>query len=534
MDDNPTPHAISGTQPTHFLRVVRENKWIVVATVVIVVGLATAYSLWRTPLYQAKTEVLRQTAALDQTLFGTSVFQFQDATRQLQTGASLVKLGAVGQMVQEDLNSERSVTSLLGMIRTVTQQDTDIITIYAEGPDPQEAAAVANSFARQFIRYRQEANKSILAAADEKVMAELAAMTPEELQSERGVTLTQKHEEMGILQAMQTGGFELVQEAAAPESPFSPKPLRNAGFALVGGLILGILLAFMLDYVDRRIKTEETMEREFGLPVLASIPRVGRRWPSRDQDRSPKVIGFAESDSLFLEAFRTLRSNLKFFQLSQDTQVLLVTSGLAREGKTVTAVNLALSLAFSGARVILLEADLRRPMLDKYLQLDTRVGVSSVLSGRYSFVEALQVVQVPNFVPDVGLNGTSSTKESVMQKALFCMTSGPVPPNPAELLSSPRMGELIDAAAGHSEYVVIDTPPILLVSDALNLADHATGVLVAAKMKSTTIDEARDVRTVLQRSGCRILGLVVNGVGKKRRRYYRSHYEGYPSLDSYS
>jgi Mrp family chromosome partitioning ATPase len=239
------------------------------------------------------------------------------------------------------------------------------------------------------------------------------------------------------------------------------------------------------------------------------------------------LIGFASADSPFLEAYRTLRSNLKFYQLEHRSQTLLVTSGLAREGKTVTAINLCLSLALSGARVILIEADLRRPMIDEYLNLDTRLGVSSVLAGTSSFSESLQVVRVPDFVPDPRLRSRDQSKGSTMQPALLCMTSGPLPPNPAELLTSPRMKELIQTAAGHAEYVVIDTPPVLLVSDALNLAQYTNGVIIASKMKGTTYDEARDVRTVLDRSGCRALGLVVNGVSKKRGGYYRAHYRGH-------
>jgi Mrp family chromosome partitioning ATPase len=444
----------------------------------------------------------------------------------LQTGASLVKLEAVGQMVKDDLQSQRTVKSLLGMVSVVAQTDSDIIRISAQSPDPDEAAAVANSFARQFIKYRQEANRSILAAASEQVAAELAQMTPEELASDRGKTLTQKQEELGILQAMQTGGFELVQEASTPQSPVSPTPIRNAGFALVGGLVLGILLAFSVEYVDRRIRSEEEMEKEFGLPVLASVPMVGRRWASKRSKRSSSLIGFADSQSPFLESFRTLRSNLKFYQLDQNTQTLLITSGLPQEGKTVTAVNLAFSLALSGARVILLEADLRRPMLHQYLDLDTKVGVSSVLAGTSAFSESLQLVRVPDFVPDPGLNGDPPTG-ATMQKGILCMTAGPLPPNPAELISSPRMRELIVDAASHAEYVLIDTPPLLLVSDALNLADHTNGIIIAVRMRSTTIDEARDVRTMIQRSGSRALGLVANGVGRKRGGYYRGHYKGY-------
>ena len=145
-----------------YFRVLRERLGIVVIIVVVAVGLAYLYSVRQTPMYSATSQVLRQTAALDQTLFGTSVFQYQDAQRQLQTGADLIETRAVAEMVKRELASRRSVESLLQMVVATTANQTDIIKIAADGPDPSEAADVANSFARQFINYRQETNRSIL------------------------------------------------------------------------------------------------------------------------------------------------------------------------------------------------------------------------------------------------------------------------------------------------------------------------------------------------------------------------------------
>jgi succinoglycan biosynthesis transport protein ExoP len=515
-----------GPQPTDYFRVVRERKWVLIATLIIVVGAVLAYSLLKTPTYRATASIARVTVNFDEILFGSAVFS-SDAARQLDTAANLVKEYGVAQKVQQDLKSARSVESLIRSVSATALANTDIMRISVVGSDPQEATDVANSFATQFIQYRLEANQAILAAADQRVLAQLNQMTAAERASEEGKALTQFRNQLQNLSATQTGGFEITQEAILPVSPISPRPVRDTGFAFAGGLILGILLAFLVDYIDRRIKNEETMEEEFGLPVLASVPRVGHGWSS-NHGRSPKdLIGFASADSPFLEAYRTLRSNLKFYQLEHRTQTLLVTSGLAQEGKTVTAINLCLSLALSGARVILLEADLRRPMIDQYLDLDTRLGVSSFLAGTSGFGDSLQVVRVPDFVPDPRLQAKGQNKGATMQPALLCMTSGPLPPNPAELLGSPRMKELIETAAGHAEYVIIDTPPILLVSDALNLAGYTNGVIIASKMRGTTSDDARNVRTLLERSGCRALGIVVNGVSKSRGGSYRAHYKGY-------
>lgn len=531
MEGNNTPlRGTQGPQPTDYFRVVRERKWVLILTLLVVVAAVAAYSVLKDPTYRATAEVKRVTVNFGEILIGSGVSS-ADAARELETGANLVKEYTVASMVQKDLHSDRSIPSLLKMTTAAAVANTDIIRISAVSTSPQEAADVANSFARQFIQYRLEANRAILTAADQRVLAQLNQMTTAQREATEGQNLTESHNKLQSLYATETGGFEISQEAILPTSSIAPRPVRDTGFAFLGGLILGILLAFLVDYIDRRIKNEETMEKEFGLPVLASVPRVGHGW-SYDYGRYPRgLIGFASADSPFLEAYRTLRSNLRFYQLEHRTQTLLVTSGVAREGKTVTAINLCLSLALSGARVILLEADLRRPMIHQYLNLDTRLGVSSVLAGTSNFSDSLQVVRVPEFVPDPRLRARGQSKGSTMQPALLCMTSGPLPPNPAELLSSPRMKELIETAAGHAEYVVIDTPPILLVSDALNLAEYTNGVIIASKMKSTTFDEARDVRTMLDRSGCHALGIVVNGVSKRRRGYYHAHYKGYHVAD---
>jgi len=526
-ETSPNCESRPGQEPSMYLRVVRERLAVIVVIVILAVGLTLFYSIRQTPMYSATSQVLRQTAALDQTLFGTSVFQYQDAQRQLQTGADLIKTRAVAEMVKKELGSRRSVGNLLQMVTATTANQTDIIRITAESPDPTEAADVANSFARQFINYRQEKNRAVLAAADEQVVSELENMNAEELASERGVTLTRKHEELRILLAMQTGGFEFIQEANVPSSPFSPRPLRNTGFALAGGLILGLLLAFFLEYADKRIKDEEALEAVMGLPVLASVPMVGKKWSRRSRQRPRMLIESADTKSPFAESFRMLRSNLSFFRRGEDTQTLLITSGLPEEGKSVTSINLAVSLALSGARVILIEADLRRPMLRHYLNLENDLGLSTVLAGASTFEESLQMIPFPHGGARFGDGSRGTRFETTMAKGVLCLPSGPLPPNPAELLSAPRMKETLHTATTLAEYVIIDTPPILLVSDALNLADWVDGIIVAVRLKKTTHEEARNITTILKRSGGRTLGVVANGARERRRDYYRGRHQAY-------
>ena len=183
---------------------------------------------------------------------------------------------------------------------------------------PAEPADVANSFALQFISYRQEADRAVLANARAQLEAKLDIMTEAELASARGQTLSQKVEELAVLESMQTGGYELVEAARAPTAAYNIHTYRNVSVGLLLGLIVGLVIASLLQLFDRRIKEEDGFERAFGVPVIARIPIVGRKWNRRSRKRSNTPIGFSGRGSLALEAFRTLRSNLKFFEVGRE------------------------------------------------------------------------------------------------------------------------------------------------------------------------------------------------------------------------
>jgi receptor protein-tyrosine kinase len=332
---------------------------------------------------------------------------------------------------------------------------------------------------------------------------------------------------------MQTGGYEVVQAADAPLSPDSPRPLRNAFFAVIGGLLAGVLIAFVVDRADRRLKTPETVEERFGVPVLATVPQIRRLDPKRN-GKHGRGIGFTDQSFAFAESFRTLRSNLKYFELDRRIRTIVITSALPAEGKTLTAVNLAISLALSGASVTVIEADLRRPRIQEYFGLKDGVGVSNFLAGSHALAEATRKIVID---PSAVGAGTASARSLPHREHYFyCITSGPLPPNPAELIGSQRMRALIDQVAQVSDYVLVDTPPILVVADAASLMNMADGTLVCARLQKTTTDDARRVRALLERTNARVLGVVASGVklsaGKDRYGYSYAprEYDAQPAL----
>jgi receptor protein-tyrosine kinase len=506
-----------------YVRIIRERAWVIVLAVVIVAAVALVVSLMQTPQYRASASLFYQKNNLDQALFGSQVFSNPNQAREVQTGADLMQTEPIASAVAAQAGYDLSVDRLRSMVTVKPQSDSNVIGLEVVSTDPQQAADVANAYVEQFILFRQKNDRATVAAARELVKEELDTLSTGELASAYGLMLKEKHESLRILEAMQNGGFTIAERAATPASPFSPQPVRNTILGLVVGLVLGLGLAFLLDYLDRRLKDEKMLERELGAPVLASVPVVGGRWQKdRKGRRSDIPVGFRDHPSLF-EPFRTLRSNLQYFDVDSGKHVYLVTSGLSKEGKTVTTINLALSLAVSGKRVIVVEADMRRPMLNEYLKSENGPGLSSLLARTEGNCDLLQLVRVDDFIPDK--NGHERERRG-LQRNLYVLPSGPVPPNPAELLASNRMGKLIEELSGMADYVIIDTPPLLPVSDALVLGRHVNGAILTARMHSTTREEVREVRNTFERAGIRIVGAVAVGV-KRSPAYYRKRGYGY-------
>jgi capsular polysaccharide biosynthesis protein/Mrp family chromosome partitioning ATPase len=508
---------------TDYIRVIRERWWVIVAALVIVVVLTVVLSLVSTPQYRSEARLLYQKTNLDQALFGSQILSTSDQNRAVQTGAELVELKPVAEAVISQLGTSRSVSALLQMVSVRADTSTNVVSVEAVSTDATESADVANAFADQFVLSRAAADKAVVASAREVVKEQLDTLSAADTASDYGLMLKEKYETLRILESMQNGGFTVVERATTPADPFSPQPVRNAIIAFVAGLVLGTALAFLLDCLDRRIKDEKTIEKELGAPVLASVPTVGGRWGGKNGDRVASTVGFVQHPAL-LESFRTLRSSLQYFGLDKEHPVWLITSALPEEGKTTTIVNLGLSLALSGKRVIVLEADLRRPALHKYLGVNQGPGLSNVLAGTSKLGDALQLVKADEFVPSEGRRRQGEARGELLQRNFYALTSGPLPPNPAELLASDRMTKVIEELSHMTDCLLIDSPPVVLVSDALTVAPRTDGVILTTLLGATTRDELHQMRTIFERAGTRVIGAVAGGRKESSAFYHKGAY----------
>jgi len=530
METQINSHEPGTVRFTDYLRFVRERWWVIAAITVILVGVTAYMTSQRTPQYQTSAEVIHLSGGWEETLLGLSSYYFY--SQRIPVDARLLASPDMAARVKSQTGSERSPEQLLGMISVNPVSTTETLVVSATSVNPQEAAAVANGFAEVFVNARKEDMDRSLATAKGMLEEQLKAIPYADLEGADAVSLRERLQQLETLTDLSGSDYKVLRTASVPGAPFTPRPVRDSLLALLIGLVGGTAVAFLLEYVDKRIKDEEGIERAFHLPALVTTPFVGRR-KRRGKDRGttgafspPPGIGFLKGQSSLLETYMLLRSNLRYFGVDRPIRVVMITSALPMQGKTTVSIDLGLAMALAGDRVLLLECDMRSPRVHEYLGLEAQIGLSSVLAGTVTLRDAVQSVKVSDFVSQSrGRTG----RQDISGKSLQLLCAGPVPPNPGELVASKRMISLIKwlAEEGGYDYVLIDTAPALLVADPLVLAPYTDGVLLTARLRTSKRDEAARVRELLDRAGARVLGVVVGS--HKRRRGRQRYAYGYGS-----
>jgi receptor protein-tyrosine kinase len=278
----------------------------------------------------------------------------------------------------------------------------------------------------------------------------------------------------------------VIDNASVPESTVSPKPLRNGALALVIGLLAGVAAAILRELMDTTVKSAEDLSA-IDAPILGSIA-------FDSSTRTKPLITSLGSHAPRVEAFRVLRTNLQFVDVDGDEKVFVVSSAMPGEGKTTTSINLAIALAQAGQRTLLIEGDLRRPRASHHLGLDNSIGVTTVLLGHVTFDDAVQ---------------------KHTESDLHVLSSGSIPPNPAELVQSKAMSELLDAARARYDVVIIDGPPLLPVTDAALLATRADGTLIVVRHGKTTKEQISQLADRLAQVDASAVGVVLNMVSTR-------------------
>ena len=466
----------------------------------LVAGSALVLSLVQTNVYSAEASLLFRDPGFDQRLFRSAGESWEDPAREAATNVALASLDTISELTADDLGGGLDGDDVSAKVNVESGGQSDVATIVAEDPDPEEAANLANTFAQNYIEFRRDADRAQVAGARELVEADFESLPAGERDSQAGESLQRQISQLQALEALQTGNAELVQEAEVPSSPSSPKPLRNAILGLLLGLLLGVGIALLRERLDRRLRAPSDFEDAFGLPVLTTIP--DRKLLSKTDHDMERLLS---SDA---EAFRMLRTRLRYFNVGRDIRSVLVTSHTPGDGKTTVAWNLATSAAAAGVRTILVEADFHRPTVAEREELAPIPGLSELLSHQVSRDGAIQHSAV-----ETGMNGGSA------ERALDVIVAGSYPPNAAELLESEGMADLLEHLTTEYELVVIDTPPISLLADAIPLLRMVNGVLVVGRLNKTTRDDAISLKGELEKLGAPALGVIANRAPSRGKRY---------------
>ncbi len=328
-------------------------------------------------------------------------------------------------------------------------------------------------------------------------------------------SLLQHLKDATLSAGLRATNIHVVDAALPPTVPIRPKKVQNIAMGFIGGLALGVMLAFLSEVLDSSVKTSEDIERLISTPTLAAIPmavsdRVRRSWlrgrkdAAANSNTAVELTVLKQPGSPLAESYRTLRTSILLSTPGHPPQVLLVTSSQPNEGKSCTSLNLALTLAQRGGRVAIIDADLRKPGVASLLGLANGKGLSGVLTGAYHLEVAMQQLEdLPN---------------------LWVLPAGPRPPNPADLLSSPGMRGVLEELRSRFEHVILDSPPVLLVTDATVLSTLVDGIVVVVESGVTARGAILRARKILESGGGKVLGAVLNKMDSRREGYYGSPY----------
>jgi polysaccharide biosynthesis transport protein len=474
---------------TDVLRVLR-RRWMVVAGVVLACLLvAVVKHAKTTKSYQATASVAFQSGTLSDAALQVSPSGSSEPQREADTEVLVAHSSEVARGVSEQLHISTGPSELLNEVKVEAAPNANVLNIVASSGDPSNSARLANAFAEQYIAFRARSELAGIGTAQSKLQQQISALPAG---SPERAALQQSLQRLGELRAVAGGGANVIGSAAPPGSPSGMGLSTTVAIGLLVGLALSFSLVFLLEALDRRIKSIEEFERAYRLPALASIPQ--------------SVFGArrAKERQGLLEPVRMLRSALDFAAVTHQLDTLIVTSAVSGEGKTTVAVDLAQAVALAGHRVVLVELDLRRPTFGTHFNLDSR-GLMSALAYGESLSEMLvePFADLPNF---------------------SVLPAGPLPPNPSELLGTERIAEMLSEFAHDGAMVIIDAPPLNPVADAQVLLNNPSihAAIVVARLNHTTLDEARLARSILDRHTVDPVGIVVTGLRDASRYGYES------------
>ncbi len=527
-----------------YLRILWHWSWLLVLCTLFAAVAAYITSTLAVPIYQASTTLL-----IDEANKPTANYQDLLASERIaRTYAALMERQTVLTTVAATFNVDTDVLAEAITDVTVTPvRDTQLVQVVVEGISPELVAAVANTLPTVFVKELNEVQTKRYDESKRNLQSQLStlenniqlaqieideigtALTAEDdvrlnqLRNELAqykssyATMLSSYEQLRLIELQSTDNITIVEAAIQPIAPIRPRILVNTLLAAIVGAMLALGVIFLIEYMDDRIRTPQDLYSVLDTPILGTIARLpgsgtrrGRKSKGQDPNESDTsivnemLIVATQPRHPIAESYRRLRTNLRFSSVNEPLRAMLVTSAAPSEGKTTTASNLAIAMAQAGNRVIIMDADLRKPQVHKVFKLSKGPGLTDALLNDTPPAFFLRETTIPN---------------------LQVMTCGSIPPNPAELLGSQPMQELIQSLVAESDLLIIDAPPLLAVTDAQILSSQVQGVLMVVNSRQTSRSMVANGAANLQQVGARLLGVVLNEMTRSARGYY--YYDSY-------
>ena len=490
--------------------------------VILVPVLVVLLSVRQERLYQASADVLISRQNLSAQLNGTSdPTQYVSPERLVDTQAKLARVGTVAKRALRSAGlAERDADDLLDRSSVSAEVNADLLVFKVTDNVPALAQRLAAAYAREYTIYRRELDTSALRRARVEVSGRLRQLKRE---GEAGTvfysSLAEKEQQLRTLEALQTSNASVVQVPEGAEQT-QPRPVRAGilGFGL--GVLLGIALAFLWEALDTRVRSADEIGQRLKLPLLGRLPEPPRGLRSDD-----KLVMLEDPGGIEAEAFRILRTNIEFANLDLGAKTIMITSAMQGEGKSTTAANLAVAMARSGRHVVLADLDLRRPYLAKFFELDGP-GITDVALAHAEIFDAAVPVAISE--PRTRNRPLAQNGSGAVRGVLEVVGSGPLPPDPGEFVGTRALSELLVSLAERADVLLIDSPPLLGLGDALTLSAKVDAILIVTRLNVMRRPLLNELHRILEGCPAAKLGFVLaDANAEEGYGAYGYHYSSY-------
>jgi capsular exopolysaccharide synthesis family protein len=505
----------SGTDPRAYIKVFWRWKLVFLLCVVALPGGAYLLTAHQRKVYQSAALLqeggLRVDSELAAGTTGASTSTGNTTTAEILGGeARIIETPSMARIAANHLpRALDNPRALLADIKATPSNTTGFITITVNAHEPTEAADIANAFAQAVVDYRTQQANQLLGAAIVNLEAQLEHLSRrDKVAQTQQVQLSEQLQSYRALKAAQskTANAQVIQWAVPNTTPVSPKVLRAVLLGLLAGVLLGFGAVFMVEAADRRVRHPEDLEDLTGLPLLSVLPKSAF---------SPRT-----ATPHTTEAFHMLRSSLMFFNVDRPLSTVLVASPVRGDGKTTVSAGLSVAAAQAGRNVVVIDGDMRRPQVARRLGVEQNegspTGLAAVLTGQTALRDALVEVKF-----------TDEDAVGQLRGSLRVLPAGPVPPNPSELIASQRMRDLISELTEFCDLVVVDSTPLLSVSDPLPLLDIVSGTVLVARLNYTSKDAVKRFMKTVSNTAGTVLGVVATGASRGSATYGYGYGYGY-------